>query len=148
MNSVDHKPTGLTDLDLHLFNEGTHVRLYDKLGAHLEAHGGKEGARFAVWAPNAKKVSVIGDFNGWAKTKHPLKPRASSGIWEGFVPGVGKGAVYKYWISSHVDGHKGEKADPFGFRHEEPPRTASVVWDTDYKWNDAEWMRARKDRAA
>ncbi|MBI2384475.1 MAG: 1,4-alpha-glucan branching protein GlgB [Elusimicrobia bacterium] len=145
--AVDHHPSGLAELDLHLFNEGTHVRLYDKLGAHLETHGGKEGARFAVWAPNAKKVSVIGDFNGWAKTKHPLKPRASSGIWEGFIPGVGKGAVYKYWVSSHVGGHKGEKADPFGFRHEEPPRTASVVWDLDYQWNDAEWMRTRKDRA-
>ncbi|MBI2790296.1 MAG: 1,4-alpha-glucan branching protein GlgB [Elusimicrobia bacterium] len=145
--AVDHHPSGLAELDLHLFNEGTHVRLYDKLGAHLETHGGKEGTRFAVWAPNAKKVSVIGDFNGWAKTKHPLKPRASSGIWEGFIPGVGKGAVYKYYVSSHVNGHKGEKADPFGFRHEEPPRTASVVWDLGYEWNDAEWIRTRKDRA-
>ena len=147
MNPVDHRPTGLTDLDLHLFNEGTHVRLYDKLGAHLETHDGKEGTRFAVWAPNAKKVAVIGDFNGWAKTSHPLKPRYSSGIWEGFIPGVGKGALYKYRISSHVGGHKAEKADPFGFRHEEPPRTASVVWDLDYRWNDAEWMKARRDRA-
>jgi len=147
VGAVDHHPSGLAELDLHLFNEGTHVRLYDKLGAHLETHGGKAGTRFAVWAPNAKKVSVIGDFNGWAKTKHPLKPRASSGIWEGFIPGVGKGAVYKYYVSSHVNGHKGEKADPFGFRHEEPPRTASVVWDLGYQWNDAEWMRTRKDRA-
>jgi len=145
---VDTKVSALSSMDFHLFNEGTHVRLYDKLGAHLETHGGKAGTRFAVWAPNAKKVSVMGDFNGWAKTKHPLKPRESSGIWEGFVPGVGKGAVYKYWISSHVGGHKMEKADPYGFRQEEPPRTASVVWDLDYAWNDAEWMKSRKKRAA
>ncbi|MEQ1918364.1 MAG: 1,4-alpha-glucan branching protein GlgB [Elusimicrobiota bacterium] len=145
---VDPKISALSAMDFHLFNEGTHVRLYDKLGAHLETHGGKAGTRFAVWAPNAKKVAVIGDFNGWAKTKHPLKPRDSSGIWEGFIPGVGKGAVYKYWISSHVNGHKGEKADPYGFRQEEPPRTASVVWDHDYKWNDAGWMNSRKERVA
>jgi 1,4-alpha-glucan branching enzyme len=145
---VDTKPTALSDMDLHLFNEGTHVRLYDKLGAHLETHGGKKGVRFAVWAPNAKKVAVMGDFNGWAKTKHPLKPRASSGIWEGFIPGVAKGDVYKYYISSHEKGHKGEKADPYGFRHEEPPKTASIVWDLDYQWSDAEWMKTRKDRAA
>ena len=148
MPQVDTKISALSSMDFHLFNEGTHVRLYDKLGAHLETHDGKAGTRFAVWAPNAKKVAVMGDFNGWAKTKHPLKPRDSSGIWEGFIPGVGKGAVYKYWISSHVNGHKGEKADPYGFRQEEPPRTASVVWDLDYQWNDTEWMKARKERAA
>ncbi|MBI5247754.1 MAG: 1,4-alpha-glucan branching protein GlgB [Elusimicrobia bacterium] len=140
--------SGLTDLDLHLFNEGTHGRLYEKLGAHLETLGGKKGVRFAVWAPNAKKVTVIGDFNGWAKTKNPLKPRASSGIWEGFIPGVKKGDVYKYWVSSHHGGHKAEKADPYGFRHEEPPRTASIVWDLDYEWGDAEWVAGRKQRNA
>ena len=144
--AVDHHGSALSDLDLHLFNEGTHVRLYDKLGAHLETRAGKAGTRFAVWSPNAKKVAVMGDFNGWAKTKHPLKPRASSGIWEGFVPGVGKGAVYKYWISSHQDGHKAEKADPFGFRHEVPPRTASVVWDLDYEWGDESWVKSRHTR--
>ncbi|MBI3288246.1 MAG: 1,4-alpha-glucan branching protein GlgB, partial [Elusimicrobia bacterium] len=146
--AVDHKASALSDLDLHLFNEGTHARLYDKLGAHLETRGGKAGTRFAVWAPNAKKVAVMGDFNGWAKTKHPLKPRGSSGIWEGFVPGVLQGAVYKYWISSHHGGHKGEKADPFGFRHEEPPRTASVVWSLDYEWGDQEWVKSRRERNA
>ncbi|MEK7233015.1 MAG: 1,4-alpha-glucan branching protein GlgB [Elusimicrobiota bacterium] len=145
---VDTKVSAFSALDFHLFNEGTHVRLYDKLGAHLETHGGKAGTRFAVWAPNAKKVAVMGDFNGWAKTRHPLMPRDSSGIWEGFIPGVGKTAVYKYWISSHVNGHKGEKADPYGFRHEEPPRTASIVWDLDYRWNDARWMKTRKERVA
>jgi 1,4-alpha-glucan branching enzyme len=140
--------SALSELDLHLFNEGTHARLYDKLGAHIEQYADKAGTRFAVWAPNAKKVAVIGDFNSWSKTKHPLKPRASSGLWEGFIPGVKKGDVYKYWISSHHHGHKAEKADPYGFRHEEPPRTASIVWDLDYAWNDAQWMKTRKDRAA
>ncbi|MBI4061230.1 MAG: 1,4-alpha-glucan branching protein GlgB [Elusimicrobia bacterium] len=144
---VDHA-SSLSDLDLHLFNEGTHVRLYDKLGAHPETRGGKAGARFAVWAPNAKAVSVMGDFNGWAKTKHPLKPRASSGIWEGFIPGAVKGDAYKYWISSRVNGHEGEKADPFGFRHEVPPRSASIIWDLDYEWGDAEWVGGRGKRNA
>ncbi|MDX6769383.1 MAG: 1,4-alpha-glucan branching protein GlgB [Elusimicrobiota bacterium] len=133
----------LTDLDLHLFNEGTHLRLWEKLGAHLEAGG----ARFAVWAPAAKKVHVMGDFNGWAKTKHALKPRGSSGIWEGFVPGVAEGALYKYRVTG-PDGGKHEKADPVGFRHEEPPRTASVVWGLDYEWRDAEWMAGRAARNA
>ena len=124
--SVEHKVSRLTDLDLYLFNEGTHAALADKLGAHLGEVDGKPGAFFAVWAPSAKKVHVMGDFNEWSKTKHALKPRGSSGIWEGFVPGVGQGALYKYWIAN-PSGHKQEKADPVGFRHEEPPRTASVV---------------------
>jgi 1,4-alpha-glucan branching enzyme len=133
----------LSELDLHLFNEGTHRRLWDKLGAHA-APG---GVQFAVWAPSAKKVHVTGDFDGWSKTKHALKPRGSSGIWEGFVPGAAKGALYKYLVTPQ-HGPKLEKADPFGFRQEEPPRTASVVWDLDYEWKDAEWMRTRAARAA
>jgi 1,4-alpha-glucan branching enzyme len=135
-------PSRLTDLDLHLFNEGTHARLGDKLGAHL-AEG---GCWFAVWAPSAKKVHVMGDFNGWSRAKHALKPRGSSGIWEGFIPGVTKGALYKYLVHAQ-DGAKLEKADPCAFRHEEPPRTASVVWDLDYVWRDEEWMRGRRERA-
>jgi 1,4-alpha-glucan branching enzyme len=145
VEAVEHKASRLEDLDLHLFNEGTHARLYDKLGAHLGEVDGKAGTFFAVWAPSAKKVHVMGDFNGWSKTKHPLKPRGSSGIWEGFVPGVGKGQIYKYWVAN-PSGHKAEKADPFGFRHEEPPRTASVVWDLGYAWGDAEWMKSRGAR--
>lgn len=148
VGNVNHRPSRLTDLDLHLFNEGTHVRLYDQLGAHPAVVGGAAGTFFAVWAPSAKKVHVMGDFNGWSKTKHPLKPRASSGIWEGFVPGVGHGAVYKYWIQSQHEGVRLEKADPVGFRHEEPPRTASVVWDLSYEWHDLEWMRSRAGRNA
>ena len=137
------KASLLSDLDLHLFNEGTHVRLWDKLGAHPA----KDGTHFAVWAPAAKKVHVVGDFNEWAKTKHALKPRGSSGIWEGFIPGVKKGALYKYRIHG-ADGAKHEKADPFGWRHEEPPRIASVVWDLDYEWRDQAWMKDRGARNA
>ncbi|MBI3566551.1 MAG: 1,4-alpha-glucan branching protein GlgB, partial [Elusimicrobia bacterium] len=144
-DSVEHKVSLLTDLDLHLFNEGTHAALGAKLGAHLGVVDGKAGTFFAVWAPSARKVHVMGDFNGWSKTKHELRPRGSSGIWEGFVPGVGQGAVYKYWIAN-PSGHKQEKADPCGFRHEEPPRTASVVWDLGYEWGDAEWMKTRGSR--
>ncbi len=145
---VDHAASAFSDMDIHLFNEGTHRTLYDKLGAHLETRSGKAGTRFAVWAPNAKTVAVMGGFNGWDKTKHPLKSRASSGIWEGFIPGVVAGDVYKYWIASCVNGHHAAKADPYGFRHEEPPRTASIVWGLDYAWKDAQWMRTRRDRAA
>src|SRR5437870_13124909 len=86
----------LTDNDMYLFNEGTHYRLYDKLGARFLTHDGIEGTYFAVWAPDAEQVAIIGDFNSWNKTSHPLRPRANSGIWQGLIPGVGKGAVYKY----------------------------------------------------
>ena len=136
----------LTDQDLHLFNEGTHYRIYDKLGAHLTTVAGKPGTYFGVWAPNAASVSVVGDFNGWDTQSHPLKARGSSGIWEGFIPGVGKGALYKYHIVSHNQGYVGEKADPFGMLHEKPPRTASVVWDLEYQWADKEWMETRAKR--
>jgi 1,4-alpha-glucan branching enzyme len=143
--AVDHKATRLSDQDLYLFNEGTHRRLYDVLGARPATVDGREGTFFAVWAPSARKVHVMGDFNGWSKTKHELKPRASSGIWEGFIPGVTKGGLYKYRITG-PSGEKVEKADPVGFRHEEPPRTASVVWDLEYAWGDEAWMKARKER--
>src|SRR6478609_8194349 len=114
-------PSLLTEQDLHLFNEGTHYRIYDKLGAHMTTVGGKAGTCFGVWAPNASSVSVVGDFNGWNTQSHPLRARAGSGIWEGFGPGVGKGALYKYHIVSHKQGHVGEKADPCGVLHEKPP---------------------------
>ena len=126
--------------DIHLFNEGRHFRLYDKLGAHLQ----KDGTCFAVWAPNAERVSVIGDFNGWNKDSHPLKSREQSGIWEGFIAGVGKGDLYKYHIESKYQGYKVNKTDPLGYYCEQSPRTASVVWNTDYNWEDQEWMAARK----
>ncbi|OGR73491.1 MAG: 1,4-alpha-glucan branching enzyme, partial [Elusimicrobia bacterium GWC2_65_9] len=146
VGSVDHKPSLLSELDLHLFNEGTHVRLYDKLGSHAAVVDEIPGVFFAVWAPAAKKVHVMGDFNGWSKAEHPLKPRFSSGIWEGFVPGVKPGATYKYWVESHHAGFKAEKADPFAFRQEEPPRTASVVWNLSYEWGDEDWMKTRSAR--
>jgi 1,4-alpha-glucan branching enzyme len=130
----------LTEEDLYLFNEGTHTRIYEKMGCHLTP----EGAYFAVWAPNAAQVSVIGDFNGWDRGRHPLIPRGESGIWEGFVPGVRKGALYKYHILSHHHGYRVDKADPVGFLHEVPPRTASVVWDLEYAWGDARWMEERR----
>ncbi|MFN0071990.1 MAG: 1,4-alpha-glucan branching protein GlgB [Chloroflexota bacterium] len=135
-------------MDLHLFNEGSHVRLYDRLGAHLVTVDGAAGVNFAVWAPNAASVSVIGDFNGWNKLSHPLHPSGSSGIWEQFIPGISKGTVYKYHVVSRHGGYAVDKADPFGVRHEVPPRTGSVVWDLNYAWGDAEWMAERGQRNA
>ena len=102
--------------------------------------GGEAGTHFAVWAPNAESVSVIGDFNGWSREADPLQPRASSGIWEGFVPGIGSGAVYKFHIVARGTGYRVDKADPFAAWWEVPPKTASVVWDTSYDWGDGEWM--------
>ena len=133
----------LTDDDLFLFNEGTHYQLYDKLGGRVRTVGGVEGTCFAVWAPDAERVFVIGDFNGWDRTSHPLRPRNSSGIWEGFIPGLGEGAVYKYWVQSRYNGYSVEKADPFAFHFESPPKTASIVWDIDYHWGDGDWMGTR-----
>ncbi len=138
----------LTADDLFLFNEGTHSRLYDKLGAHPVTVEGQAGVHFAVWAPDARRVSVIGDFNGWDREAHPLRPRDHSGIWEGFIPGVEGGAVYKYHIASRYRGYRVDKADPFAFFAEVPPRTASVVSDLDYDWSDAGWMRSRKQANA
>jgi 1,4-alpha-glucan branching enzyme len=138
-----------TDFDSALFRSGKHFQLYDKLGSHLLTHGGKKGTLFAVWAPNAQRVGVIGNFNGWHPEQHQLFPRwDGSGIWEGFIPGIGAGEVYKYHIVSHQDGQVLEKADPFAFFWEEPPRTASVVWDLKHTWKDKKWMGSRKDRNA
>jgi 1,4-alpha-glucan branching enzyme len=136
----------LSEDDLYLFNEGTHIRLWDRLGAHPMGAGGAHGTYFAVWAPNARTVSVIGDFNGWDPRANPLTPRGSSGIWEGFVDGVGKGAVYKFHIVSNVGGYRVDKADPFALYSEVPPKTGSVVWDLDYEWGDGGWMAGRHDR--
>ena len=136
----------LTPQDLHLFNEGRNYRAYERMGAHLTIAGDEAGVCFSVWAPNARQLSVIGSFNRWDPNAHPLYPLGSSGIWEGFVPGVTKGALYKFHIRSHHHGHIVDKADPFGVWHEKPPRTASVVWDLDYQWSDQEWMHGRKGR--
>jgi 1,4-alpha-glucan branching enzyme len=136
----------LTDQDLYLFNEGSHYRMYDKLGAHVVDVAGVHGAGFGVWAPAAREVSVIGDFNGWNNQANVLNPRGSSGIWEGFIPGLEKGALYKFHIVSHHDGYRVDKADPFGILQEKPPRTASVVWDLNYQWGDQQWMEQRYQR--
>lgn len=138
----------LTDDDLYMFNEGTHYRLYDKLGAHLGRNDGLDGADFAVWAPNARRVSAVGDFNGWNAQSAPLSPKGSSGIWEGFIPGVIKGMRYKYCIESGYHQYRVNKADPFAIATETPPGTASVVWDLGYIWNDSEWMAARGRKQA
>jgi len=135
----------LTDQDIYLFREGTHGRLFDQFGSRLSADG--SGAHFAVWAPNAAEVSVIGDWNGWNAAANRLAPRSDgSGIWEGVVPGVHHGQTYKYRITSRVGGYSVEKADPFSVFCELPPATASRVWTLDYTWNDPAWMSSRASR--
>ena len=134
----------LTDFDIGLFRSGKHFRLYEKLGSHVVDNQGVTGTLFAVWAPNAKYVSVIGAFNGWNKGDHALNPRwDGSGIWEGWIPNVGNGEVYKYFISSNT-GADIEKGDPYALRWEHPPKTASIVWDTWYEWKDQDWMATRR----
>lgn len=137
----------VTDHDTYLFKEGNHFKLYEKLGAHLVVVDGVAGVHFAVWAPNAKKVSVIGNFNHWNRDSHQLNPRwDGSGIWEGFIPGIGKGELYKYFIVSHKDFYQVEKQDPFAYYNEVAPRTASVVWDLEYDWQDSQWMKTRHQK--
>ncbi len=139
-------PFRLSEDDVYLFGEGTHVRLYRKLGSHVTTEKGKDGALFAVWAPNAEEVHVIGDFNGWKPGKHRLAPHGSSGVWEGFVAGVSTGAKYKYHLRPRGTRAWLDKADPFATHAETPPATASVVWDLDYAWGDGEWMATRRAR--
>src|SRR5262245_36979445 len=126
----------LSDHDLYLFNEGSHIRLYDRLGAHMRNTDGVDGANFAVWAPDAEKVYVMGGFNGWKKEGVELREQGSSGIWEGFIPHIRQGEPYKYHVVSRYHGRKVDKADPFAFHAETPPRTASIVWDLNYEWRD------------
>lgn len=138
-----------TDFDINLFKSGKHFRLYDKLGSHLTEVDGVKGTYFAVWAPSAKAVSVVGDFNYWDAGEHELYVRwDESGIWEGFIPGVDKGTKYKYKIHSHNNDIWTEKADPFGRYCEQPPKTASVVWDAPYNWKDKKWMDTREEKNA
>ncbi len=135
----------LTDDDLYLFNQGSHFRLYEKLGAHLVA-GENTGTYCAVWAPDAEQVFVMGDFNQWHRDSHALTPKGQSGIWEGFFPDMGKGTLYKYRIVSRFNGYRVDKADPLSIFNEVPPKTASIVWDLDYTWSDREWMASRHQR--
>jgi 1,4-alpha-glucan branching enzyme len=136
-----------SEFDINLFKAGKHFRLYDKLGSHPIEVDGVKGTYFAVWAPSAKSVSVIGDFNYWNAGEHELNVRwDASGIWEGFIPGVDKGTKYKYKIQSHNNGIWTEKADPFGRFCEQPPNTASLVWDAPYNWKDKKWMDTREEK--
>jgi 1,4-alpha-glucan branching enzyme len=144
MTEIAEPSSLITEEDLFLFNEGSHFRLWDKLGSHPTLGG----THFAVWAPNAEALSVIGDHNGWDSRANPLRERGSSGIWEGFLPRIGRGAVYKYHIRSRGSDYQVEKADPLAFSAEVAPKTGSVVWDLDYEWADAEWMRTRHQRNA
>ena len=140
-------PPLLSDFDLHLLGEGTHYNSYEKLGAHLKTVQGVRGAHFAVWAPNARRVSVVGNFNNWDGRVHPLRSRGASGIWELFIPGVTEGMIYKYEILPHKGPPLPLKADPYGFSGELRPKTGSVVANLDgFSWNDAKWIAERAQR--
>lgn len=142
-------PPFLSEFDLHLIGEGTHYKKYEKLGAHLAEIGGVRGVAFAVWAPNARRVSVVGDFNHWDGRRHPLRVRGGTGIWEIFVPGLVEGEVYKYEVKSRENNFLGEKADPYAFHSELRPRTASIVHDINrYAWHDEAWLEQRAARQA
>jgi 1,4-alpha-glucan branching enzyme len=139
-------PPVLSDFDLHLMGEGTHYNKYERMGAHLREMEGVRGVAFAVWAPNAQRVSVVGNFNHWDGRRHPMRARGGSGIWELFVPGLSEGEVYKFEIKSHQNGFLSAKADPYAFFSEVRPKTASVVFDINrYQWSDADWL-ARRER--
>ena len=141
--------TLLTPFDLRLLAEGNHYKNYEKLGAHLVEADGVKGTRFAVWAPNAKSVAVIGDFNDWDRDSHPMRNHPEAGVWEVFVPAVGRNTRYKYFIRSRVEDYEVEKADPYAFATEMRPGTASKVWNlADYDWGDAEWMASRAPKSA
>jgi 1,4-alpha-glucan branching enzyme len=135
--------SNLSEFDLYLFAEGTHSRAYEKLGAHLSEKKGRRGVQFAVWAPNAERVSIIGDFNHWNSSTDIMRP-SSAGVWESFIPDIGPGAAYKYHVVSRDRRYVVDKADPYGFAAEIRPRTASRVWDLqDYSWLDSSWMANR-----
>ncbi len=137
----------LTDYDLYLIAEGSHYQSYEKLGAHPRTIDGQAGVAFGVWAPNAQRVSVIGDFNSWNREATPMRLRPEAGVWECFVPNLGMGAQYKYFVESRYEGYQVEKADPYGFAAEIRPQTASKVWDLErYQWNDQRWMADRPNR--
>jgi 1,4-alpha-glucan branching enzyme len=138
----------ITEYDLYLFAQGRHTRIYEKLGAHLMRIGEADGVHFAVWAPNADRVSVVGDFNMWDGRVHPMRRLGASGVWEIFVPGVREGDRYKFEIRSRLHGEVLLKADPYGFRFEMPPQTASIVARPDHEWHDAAWFVERAGRNA
>jgi 1,4-alpha-glucan branching enzyme len=140
-------PPVLTDFDLHLLAEGTHYKTYEKMGAHITEVEGVLGVTFAVWAPNAKRVSVVGNFNQWDGREHQLRVRGSTGVWEIFIPGMTEGEIYKFEVKSRQKGYLALKTDPYGFYAEHRPKTASIVYNLDrYVWNDQKWMAERKGR--
>ena len=147
-STTSRPAAALSELDLHLFNEGTHFRLYEKLGAHRAGARRADGVRFALWAPDAESVQVVGEFNDWSAAGAALAPRDSSGIFEGVVREARPGQLYKYRIRSRVDGYEVEKADPFAFAAELPPGTASRIAELDHRWADAPWMAQRGERIA
>ncbi len=148
MGKIYYDISRFSDMDIYLFKEGTHVKLYEKMGSHIMRREGEDGVYFAVWAPNAAAVSVVGDFNSYDPAAHPLKIRSDgSGIWEGFVAGAKREDTYKYHIVSSFDGRVQLKADPYAKYAERPPNSASVVWSLEeYEWGDDAWMEFRKDR--
>lgn len=136
--------TLVTDFDAHLFNSGTYYKAYEKFGAQITVEGGKTGVRFSTWAPNAERISVIGEFNGWTEGHNDMEKVHVSGLWSVFIPGLKEGDTYKYSINSAVDGHYRRKIDPYAFRSEHRPKNASVVHDINkYSWNDSDWMEKR-----
>jgi len=140
----EHQKYFLTDHDIYLFKEGNYFKAYEKFGAHLASVDGQEGVCFSVWAPNAQRVSVIGDFNGWNPEANILKLRMDgSGVWEGFIPGISQGTLYKYHIISKFNNYRIDRGDPFANYWEVSPKTASIVWDLDYEWQDKKWMKTR-----
>jgi 1,4-alpha-glucan branching enzyme len=148
--TVRHDVSRWTDFDVHLFREGRHFRLWEKLGSHPGTihgtGGGVEGTHFAVWAPNARHVSVIGEWNSWQPGTDPLAVRGESGVWEGFIPEARRGQTYKYRIESRFDDYRVDKADPFAFTGEAPPGNASRIWDLSHEWGDGGWMGGRSER--
>lgn len=136
----------LSKAEIDLFLSGTHFHAYKTLGAHVVTVEGESGTLFAVWTPNAERVQVIGDFNGWDTRDHSLRTTGLSGIWFGFAPGIGPGTRYKFYVVSKHRGFAADKADPFAFCCERPPGTASIVWNLDYAWGDQDWMERRDYR--
>lgn len=142
-------PTQISDFDEHLMIEGNHFEMYEKMGAHIMEINGRSGVLFAVWAPNAERVSVVGEFNAWDGRLHPMRFHHDTGIWELFMPNLGEGTLYKYEIKTRYQGYIVTKTDPVGFFTELRPKNASIVWDIDkYQWNDADWLASRPQRNA
>ncbi len=146
-HKVRYDVTRLSNDDVYLFHEGSHFRMYDKLGAHImTAEDGATGVCLATWAPAAKKVAVVGDFNDWATDAHPLRRRDDSGLWEGFIPKISPGSKYKFYIEGKKKKQRAYKSDPYGRYHELSPKTASIVWPLDFTWQDDDWMSNRRNR--